>query len=113
MYNIDVQTDVLINEIKKSKEYNQYQRLQDDLKQDSELYGKMNEYRKKRFYMHVNEDSGILSESDGIIAQFEDLIHNELVVEFLAAEQRYCKMVKRLNDKIMECLDIDIDFLEE
>lgn len=112
MQNVVTQTEELIGEIRRSKEYNQYQRLLENLKRDQGLYNRVNDYRKRNFFMQLDEKDSAFQENASLGAEFEDLESCELAQEFLAAEATYCKMIRKINDQILDCLDLDLDFLD-
>lgn len=113
MHNVELQTNSLVVEIKKSKEYSQYRRMLENVKKDTNLYHRISEYRKKTFFAQIRDDEDSLMESGELVNQFDDLAGNEVAMEFLEAELRYLKMIRHVNDKILDCMDLDIDFLEE
>ena len=43
--------------------------------------------------------------------EFKDIINNNLVSEFLIAEQRLNKMTRQVNASILDCVNLDVDFL--
>jgi cell fate (sporulation/competence/biofilm development) regulator YlbF (YheA/YmcA/DUF963 family) len=105
-------TDDLIKAIKKTKEYIKYQELLKNVMQDELLYGKINDIRRRNLSMQVSEGTDLIEENTKLYVEYTKELSNSLVKEFLSAEARYCNMVKLVNDKIMESLDFDIDFLE-
>lgn len=113
MKNVINQTDSLIEAIQESNEYSQYQLLRDKVMQDKGLYDRLNEFRRRNFMLQVNDNADALDGSAGIFAEFADVLGRTEVKEFLSAEQRYVKMIRQMNRKIDESLNMNIDFLEE
>jgi hypothetical protein len=56
MTNVEYQTKMLIKEIKKSNEYNQFQRLRRKLGKEPELKKRVDLYREQRFALQNNQD---------------------------------------------------------
>jgi cell fate (sporulation/competence/biofilm development) regulator YlbF (YheA/YmcA/DUF963 family) len=43
--------------------------------------------------------------------EFRHILDNNIVNEFLIAEQRLNKMTRQVNASILDCINLDIDFL--
>lgn len=113
MKNYNYLAKELVNEVKKTNEYNHYHRVLKKIVQEKELYDTMNQYRKKSldFQMISQEDA-----YDIMLAlqqEYRLLLSNPLVQEFLTAEQRLTSIGKEVTDYIIASLDLDISFLEE
>lgn len=113
MHNVDIQTDNLIHAIRESEAYIHYQRAQEALMQKPELNQLVNEFRKRKFFMQLQKNENFLQESEILCKEYDELLHNELVEEFLEAEQKLSKMMRQVSNRIFGCIDMDIDFLEE
>lgn len=112
MKNVIEQTDILINAIKQSNEYSQYQHLLENVMQNNELYYRMNEFRKRNFMLQMNENADALYESANLSNEYSDVLNQTEVKNFLVAEQRFVRMVRQMYHKIDESLEINLDFLE-
>lgn len=113
MKNVEHHTNSLINAIKESNEFIEYQVLLKNVMQDPALYDKINEIRKKSLSLQFSNDLNLIEESDKLYSEYEQVLRNPLVNNFFSAEQIFCKMIRDMNDKIMGSLDVDIEFLED
>lgn len=113
MNNVEYNTKNLIRAIRTSNEYNHYHRVLDKIKQDEEIYGGMNEYRKRCFLLQMSgaDSDSYLDDIARLRNEFGYILDNSLVNEFLIAEQRLNKMTRQINASILDCINLDIDFL--
>ena len=112
MTNVEYETKVLIREIKKSNEYNQYQRLRKKLSRDPELMRRVNDYRRQSFYLQSREpednDHMLLSQ---LMEDNSEMLANASVHEFLLSEQKLCRMLQKVLASVTEAVNLDLDFL--
>ena len=111
MNNVEYNTKNLIRAIRTSNEYNHYHRVLDKIKQDENLYTGMNEYRKRCFLLQMGNDDTFFEDIVRLRNEFKDIISNNLVSEFLIAEQRLNKMTRQVNASILDCVNLDVHFL--
>lgn len=112
MNNVLQQADVLIDAIKASNEYTQYQVLLNTIMKDEGVYHRMNDFRKRNFEIQVNEYVDTINESSNLQREYADVLNRPNVKEFLAAEQRYVKLLRKLYQKLDSQFQLNIDFLE-
>lgn len=112
MKEVELQTQNLVVTIKNSNEYNQYHRLLKNIMQDSVLYGRINEFRRRIIELQLGSEGDILTEMNSLYDEFADLLQNQKAEEFLLAEQQYTKLLRSVQNSITEAADIDIEFLE-
>lgn len=97
-----------------SQEYKNYLLCRGVLKEDPELYKKVNDFRRENFLLHVEEDADKLYDEIGRIqSEFAPVRRDIRVSGFLQYEQTVCRMLQRIDEILLEKLDFDIDFLEE
>ncbi len=111
MKNIEYQTMMIVREIKKSNEYNQYHRLKSKLSKDPDLYKKMNEFRKRSLEFQLRSDGEPYEESISLRTEFENILSNPIVNEFMVSEQRLCNMMRNINNSLVKAIDMDVEFL--
>lgn len=113
MSKIDYYTELLSDEIKQSEEYNQYHRLKTKLSNDSELYAKVNTFRKKNFILQNKENEhGDTLKIDELEKEYFSILSMTCVKEFLLAEQRLCRLISRISEIICNAADFDLDFID-
>ncbi|MFW5629292.1 MAG: YlbF family regulator [Acetivibrio ethanolgignens] len=113
MHRVEEETYELVAAIKDSREYSQYHWLYSEIKKDEKLLKRLNAFRRRRFELEMTEIEEGLEAQRGLAAEFNELLIDPLVAQFLSAEYKYCKMVRQAVYRITECLDMEIDFLEE
>ena len=111
MNNVEYNTKNLIRAIRTSNEYNHYHRVLDKIKQDEELYAGMNEYRKRCFLLQMSGSDSYLDDIARLRDEFSHILDIIIVNEFLIAEQRLNKMTRQVNASILDCINLDVDFL--
>ena len=111
MKNIISQTDALIEAIKSSNEYVQYQMLQNAVSKDETIYHRLNEFRRRNFECQINGAFDSMERSSHLCQEYADILNRAEVKDFLAAEQRYIKIIRKMNRKLDDALNINIDFL--
>lgn len=111
MNNCTYQARLLNREIRRSNEYNQYQRTLSELKNRREQYDRTLEYRRGLIEIQMNGQGNTLDEVERLRDRYSDLLAEPEVRRFLEAEQRLVKMLRRVNDTILENIDLDTDCL--
>lgn len=113
MHRVEEETYDLIAAIKDSREYSQYHWLYSEIKKNKKKYEQLNAFRKRRFELEMTEVEDGLDAQRKLADEFGEFLIDPLVAQFLSAEYTYCKMVRQAAYRITECLDMEIDFLEE
>lgn len=113
MHRVEEETYDLVEAIKESREYSQYHWLYSEVKKNKELKEQLGLFRKRRFELELEESEEGLDAQRRLAEEFGDLLMDPLAAQFLSAEYNYCKMVRQAVYRITECLDMEIDFLEE
>ncbi len=103
----------LIDTVKSTREYNQYQTLLEHIKAQPELYNRIREYHRRSIVLQLSDTQDFIQENNSLQKEFYDLQNNGLSNEFFAAEHQYCTMVKNLQKQFLEGIHIETDFLED
>lgn len=112
MNNVMLQTDNLVEAIHASNEYTQYQMLQNAISKDTDIYARLNEFRRRNFEIQMNNTENSIDESANLRREYADVLNRGEVKDFLSAEQRYIKMLRKMYHKIEAELHVNINFLE-
>lgn len=112
MNNVMEQTEKLIEAIHSSNEYAQYQMLQNTITKDEKVYARLNDFRKRNLQIQINSQVDAISESANLSREYADVLNRPEVKDFIAAEQRYIKMLRKINRKLDAEMHVNIDFLE-
>lgn len=97
--------ELYIQEILSSEEYTRYARLRDRLKEDPDLKGRVDIFRMRNFELHRSNDA--FDRLEGFEREYEDLLEEPLVSEFLDAELAFCRMIQKNNDCIMRAIHFE------
>lgn len=110
--------DEIINEgmrinklIKTSEEYAWYQRSKNKLNEHPELSAQLKEYRKRNHELQTIRDMNPYDEVVALVREYDELLHNSYVSDFLKAEECICRMLKKVYIQIAEGLEFD--YLDE
>lgn len=108
--NILQQTDALIEAIETSNEFAQYHLLQKAIMKE-DVYNRLNEFRRRNFEIQMNSQVDAIDSSANLYQEYADILNRTEVKEFLNAEQRYIRMLRRIHQEIDKHANINIDFL--
>lgn len=106
-------TENLIRVIQESREYKNYHELSAKIEKNPALKKRLNEYRKRRFEIHLSNAQDYSNLYDNLSKEFNDIHSNELTLEFLIAERHFSNMMKQVNHTILDSVNMDISFLED
>ncbi len=93
--------------IKQSKEYTRYLEAKKNLIANETLAMELREFRRINCELQGKGSEEVFSESAKLSQQYEELLHNSVVSEFIAAEQRVCKIMQQMYISIAEGLEFD------
>lgn len=100
--------DRLVEEIKQSDTYVEYDFQRDKLKKQPELFAKVKEYRQRNFDLQNSEQGDDLFEKiDAFEREYEDFLAIPLVADFLEAELAFCRMMQEVNMRMTAELDFE------
>ena len=95
-----------ITEVKQSAEYKEYESLLGQIRQQEELYAKVNEFRRKNYELQISEPSEkLLERVDELQSECAKLREIPLIDEFLTAELAFCRMMQEAGALIAKELD--------
>ena len=99
--------------IKDSEEYRQYLQAKAKVKENVELYQAMNAFRRRNFELQSYYD-GInrYEEIHNLSLEYENVLREPLVNEFLIAEQIFSRKLAEVYEVIAEGLELDYDYME-
>lgn len=99
---------IYINElIKKSPEYEWYIRANKKLHEHVDLYNQLKEYRRRN---HELQNLAGINPYDEVVAlakEYDVLLHNSVVSDFLKAEEHICSILGTVYNQIAEGLEFD------
>lgn len=98
-----------------TKEYNQYRNLLERLKAQPDLYRRVGEFRRRsiQIQMQMENSENAIHGNNELNNEFLDLQNNGLANDFFVAERQYCRIIRELQDCLMEGAQVETSFLEE
>lgn len=100
-------TREFIGKVKASSTYCEYAERLQSIKEENELYVKVNEYRHKNYLLQTEEPAdGLLEKIDRLEQEYEDIVERPVVNDFLKAELAFCRMMQEINRMIA----LEVDF---
>ncbi len=107
-------TKTLTNMIRHTEDYKCYQKNLTVLKGREELYRKFKEFRGKSLHLQVEKGQEQYFEKvEALHSEYKDLLTEPVVVDFLSAEQRICKLMRIVYDGIAEDIRLDLSYMDE
>lgn len=110
---IDESLNRLIEAIKNSEEFHTYQVLQEKIKMEPESEAAINKFRRHNYELQRSKNTDLFEENDQIWYEYETLRMQPLAEEFLKAEMALCRIFQKVNLKMVQSLQFDLNFLEE
>ena len=110
---IDEALELLLEVLKESTEYKEYQKCLAKVKQDEQLWKSLSEYQRQHFVLYVMPDDNVVEKERILCRDHEALLALPAVREFQKAEKDYCRVVRNLQNSFTKQVEIDISFLEE
>ncbi len=94
-----------------SEEYQKYDVYRKMLNETPELKAKVNNFREANVRMQMDGRAQDKNEVQRLAAEYQDVLNNSVVREFLNAELILCKMVQQVNLMLVSDLELELDFL--
>lgn len=109
-----IEEAVRLNQIiKESEEYKQYQITMKRVQENQELYQAMNSFRKRNYELQsYDDDINRYHEIHNLGLEYEKVLRNPLVNEFLIAEQIFSRKMTEVYESIAEGLELDYSYME-
>ncbi len=94
-----------------SEEYQNYIKSKEVLKADKELYDKVNELRRRNYFLQVEGDeNSIYDEMCKMQNEFATIRQDNRVDKFLRDEVSLCRMIQQINKIVTKEIDFELDF---
>lgn len=94
-------------QIKQSAEYQKYIDTKRVLYDNIELYNQLREFRNRNNAIQTKQVGDIFDEMNALLREYDELLHNSIVSDFMNAEQGICKMMQQMYDALAEGLEFD------
>lgn len=108
---IEKKTLALKEAILQSDEYRQYIEAKRILEKNEPLYARVNEFRGKNFEFQLKGHLGDIYNADVLCNEYEETLGQAEVMAFMNAELLFCQRLSRMNEELMEEIELELDFL--
>lgn len=109
--NIESKVRELADLILQSQAYQNYKMSSEQIKANPELYSTVNEYRRRNFYLQTQGDPSTMYEEIGKLEEgFSQHRKIKLVHEFLQNELYLCRMIRKIDELLIEDMEFELDF---
>ncbi len=108
MTEIDNELFTLIEAVRHSHTYKEYDRCRITLKSDPELKERVDRYREENYRLQTAEDDGTLQERiEAFAKENMELSETPKVRAFLDAELALCRMLQEITDRVVAAIDFE------
>ncbi len=113
MNQVDNCLEQLIAAVLASDEYLQYQKMREEIKLEPEKERAIHNFRKRNFLLQKSKDHvDLFEEIDRLEQDFALFRQEPLVDDYLQAELSLCRLVQRINVRLMEQVDFDLGWID-
>ncbi len=111
-YKVEEKSRELAQLILESEEYNNYIEAKNRLVQNVEISERVSRFRKLNFELQNGENTEQMMERLMKLSQeYQQELEEPVVIEYLNAELRLCKMMQNVNEMLVEKIEMDMGFL--
>lgn len=97
----------------KTDAYKNYEADLAFLKGQQAQYDKLNAFRKKHLELEfLEKDESYYDKTEALYEEYKDILMESAVRDFLASEQRVCRMMKKVYDAIALEMNLDISYMD-
>ncbi|MGN0396232.1 MAG: YlbF family regulator [Coprococcus sp.] len=95
--------------IRESDVYKNYLRSKQKMQERPDLLKDLSEFRHKSYELQNNEGlDNPFDEVNNLFMEYDVLLHDTVVNEFIRAEQKLCRMMRMVYENIADGLELDI-----
>lgn len=106
MTDLETATETFIAAVLETEEYRAYKTELEKVKREPELKAQIDEFRRQNYEFQSSPDCDF-GKLDRFEKEYENFRQNPLVADFLAAELAFCRLMQRLNIRIIDGLDFE------
>jgi len=111
MADVSKQMAWLVEEIKKTDTFVEYEKQKERIQQYPDLKMKVDEFRRKNYQYQTSAPTEQLFDlMDSLQKEYEQFRENPIVHDFLKAELDYCRMIQSMNDYLYQEFTLDFDW---
>lgn len=91
--------------------YKRYIKAKENLEKDTDLFGRVAEYRRRNFFIQMGSNDNKRDDLRGLENEYYETLSNVTVKEFLDSELILCRTIQKINTIIIDRVDFDVDFI--
>ncbi len=100
--------NTLVDTIKNTEEYRDYEFQKEKVKRIPELKQRIDDFRKKNYELQNSPQSdNLMAEVERFQKEYEKFMENPLVADFLQAELAFCRLMQDVNVYITAAIDFE------
>lgn len=101
------ESKLLNQRIRETEEYKNYVNTKHILCDNIDLCNRLKEFRAKNYELQNRQGVNPFDEVNDLVREYDEVLHNSIVSEFLRAEQRICKLMQCVYNSLSEGLEFD------
>lgn len=101
------ESKLLNQRIRETEEYKNYVNTKYILCDNIDLCNRLKEFRAKNYELQNRQGVNPFDEVNDLVREYDEVLHNSIVSEFLRAEQRICKLMQCVYNSLSEGLEFD------
>ncbi len=105
--------DMVLEALQESEEYQVYQQTKTALGTEPEKIRMINEFREAKYHMQNSDYSGPGDALDSLFAKQQVLYEDLLCRKYLVSEAALCNEIRKVTEKIMGIIDLEIPLKEK
>lgn len=107
-------TDALVEAIKDSEAYRNFEEAKAQVAGEPELRDKVMAFRKRNYEMqNLEEGRDLYEEMERFEEEYREVRKNPVIRKYLQSELEICRIMQRINLKLAQAVDLDIaDFAD-
>ena len=110
MTELNVAVEKLIDIIRDTEVYKEYERQKEKVNRIPDLKAKIDAYRIRNFEIqNLSGDDDVFQKIEDFEREYESFRENPIVSDFLSAELALCRMMQEINIRLTAALDFDLN----
>ena len=110
MTELNVAVEKLIDIIRDTEVYTEYERQKEKVNRIPDLKAKIDAYRIRNFEIqNLSGDDDVFQKIEDFEREYESFRENPIVSDFLSAELALCRMMQEINIRLTAALDFDLN----
>ena len=110
MTELNVAVEKLIDIIRVTEVYKEYERQKEKVNRIPDLKAQIDTFRIRNFEIqNLSDDADVFQKIEDFEREYESFRENPIVSDFLAAELALCRMMQEINIRLTAALDFDLN----